>query len=255
MAPLEKPTLLFVSGAWHTPQHFKPIRTICEAKGYPTECPLLRTIEACPPTNLMDDAEQMRELLKKLIEDECKDVLIICHSYGGLVTSQAADADFSKESRATKGLDGGIIRIIFMAAFIMSPGQALVDAYGGSLPSCFPIDKDGRMSVGQPGEGGSMLYHDMPQDEQDHWATELRRSSRLCPVTPITQAGHLYHPMAFIFTERDRPFPIDAQRALIKTLRLENDVEIHTETLDSDHSPFLSQPHNLVDLIARIAAM
>ncbi|ORY71833.1 Alpha/Beta hydrolase protein [Pseudomassariella vexata] len=249
MTPASKPCILFVHGSWHTPKHFEPIRAILESKGVHSYCPLLRTIDACPPISPADDAELIGETLKRLIEVEERDVLLVGHSYGGHVASEAADANFAKRVREAASLSGGLVRIVFIAAFVSPVGATLADAYGGKLPPLFPVDEHGRMSMMN---GAAGLYHDMPEKDQKLWTSELRTSSMLCPLTPLTKAGYLDHPLSYFFCQQDRALPIEIQRAMIKTLRQKHGLEIDTETLDSSHSPYLSQPETVADLLVEL---
>lgn len=50
------------------------------------------------------------------------------------------DAEFSKKAREAKGLAGGVIRLVFMCAFLLPLGDSLGSAFGGSLPPFIPID-------------------------------------------------------------------------------------------------------------------
>ncbi|MCJ1435965.1 hypothetical protein MMC27_005341, partial [Xylographa pallens] len=79
-----------------------------EAHGYPTECPCLPSFNAKPaPSNFAEDAAAIRSALDNLVVDEGKDVIVVMHSYGGAVGSQAVDESLGKKARHDKGLAGG----------------------------------------------------------------------------------------------------------------------------------------------------
>lgn len=111
-----------------------------EANGFPTPCPFQPSVGKLPPIGLAEDAQCIRDELKKLVEVEQKDVIVVAHSYGGIVTTQAVDAEFSKKAREAKGLAGGVIRLVFMCAFLLPLGDSLGSAFGGSFPPFIPID-------------------------------------------------------------------------------------------------------------------
>ena len=66
------------------------MRDSLEAEGYTTVCPCLSSFNAKDTTiSLPEDATCIKAELKKLIEDESKEVIVIMHSYGGIAGSEA----------------------------------------------------------------------------------------------------------------------------------------------------------------------
>jgi pimeloyl-ACP methyl ester carboxylesterase len=140
MASLKNPTVLLVHGAWHTPKHFERVRVFLETAGYRTSCGELPTTGQLPPIGLFEDAQSIRDELKRLIEDEHRNVFVVAHSYGGVVATQATDAEFSRAARAAKGLPGGVLRIVYMCAFLPLLGESVASLFGGSLDPAISID-------------------------------------------------------------------------------------------------------------------
>ena len=128
------PTIFFIHGAWHSPKHFQPIRDLFESEGYPTECPCQPTFDAKPPTSLVDDVKVMRSELNELIEEQGKDVIVVMHSYGGIVGTEAVQELLGKKARESKGLPGGVLRLLYMCAFVPPLGESLASTLGGELP-------------------------------------------------------------------------------------------------------------------------
>jgi hypothetical protein len=93
----------------------------------------------------MEDAECIRSELTELIDAKSKDVVVLAHSYGGMVASQAIDSDFGKKVRESHGKSGGVVRIVYMCAFIVLKGESLGSALGGGpapdtkLPPFIPV--------------------------------------------------------------------------------------------------------------------
>lgn len=138
---MSKPTVLFVHGAWHSPKHFQPARDAFELAGYPTECPRQPTFDAKPGTaTLYEDAKCIRSLLDELIEAQGKDVICVLHSYGGVVGTEAIHESLGKKIRQENGLKGGVLGILYMAAFILPLGASLGSAFGGSLPPFIQVE-------------------------------------------------------------------------------------------------------------------
>jgi pimeloyl-ACP methyl ester carboxylesterase len=130
---MSKPTVLFVHGAWHTPNHFAPVRRVFEEAGFPTSCPRLPSVGNAPPIGLMEDAQCIRDELVRLIEGEERDIVVVAHSYGGVVATQAVEQRFAKKTCEKEGKKGGVVRIVYMCAFLMNVGEPLPGASGGSL--------------------------------------------------------------------------------------------------------------------------
>lgn len=80
---------------------------------------------------MYDDAQFIRGELELLI-DQGQDVVLVMHSYGGVVGTQAA-AGLGKVERQNKGQKGGIIRLFYACSFILPLGHHLCTALGGEL--------------------------------------------------------------------------------------------------------------------------
>lgn len=127
-----KPVIFILHGAWHSPEYFEPVKPRLEALGYTIVCPPLRTIGAVPPTlTLYDDAAQVRAELDLLVENG-EDVFLVMHSYGGMVGTEAA-AGLGKEERSKRALNGGVIGLLYVCAFMLPLGHHLCTAIGGEL--------------------------------------------------------------------------------------------------------------------------
>lgn len=127
-----KPLIYILHGAWHSPQYFEVAKGRLEALDYTVMCPKQPSTGAVPPTMTMyDDAAQVHAELDLLIEGGLE-VFIIMHSYGGLVGSQAA-AGLGQIERSKRGLQGGVIGLLYVCAFILPLGHHLCTALGGEL--------------------------------------------------------------------------------------------------------------------------
>lgn len=73
---------------------------------------------------LQKDIDQIHTLLKKLVEIEQRDVLLVAHSYGGTPSLYAA-AGLWKHQRAAEGAAGGVIKIALMSSSLSLPGRSV----------------------------------------------------------------------------------------------------------------------------------
>lgn len=127
---MDKPTFVFSLGAWLTPVVFDAVRGRLDTLGYPSECPAHPSIGAEPPSlTLEDDVASLRRVLTTLA-DEGKDIVLVAHSYGGVVASTASEG-LVKHVRAESGKLGGIVKVVYLAAFALDKGQSLLGMLGG----------------------------------------------------------------------------------------------------------------------------
>ena len=129
-----KPTVLLVHGAWHGPIHYKPFTDMLETAGFPTCCPSQPTWGGPPSLTVEEDAATIRSALQTLVEEQSKDVIVLMHSYGGHVGSQAVDESLGKKTRSAKGLRGGVVHLVYMSAFVLSVGESLAAAWVEASP-------------------------------------------------------------------------------------------------------------------------
>ena len=139
-SPRSKPVVLIVTGAWHQPAHYQALVDALEADSYAVAIPQLPSFDAAPHISMLDDALEIRRTLDKLLAVGW-DVIVLAHSYGGLVATEAVTHPYLKSSRTLIGRSGGVVALIYMTAFLLAPGQTLATALGGgSLPPHTPID-------------------------------------------------------------------------------------------------------------------
>lgn len=130
MTTTEKPTILFVPGAWHFPAGFDVVREQLKALGYPSEAVALPSIGAIPPAkDLSDDAAHLRVSIEKLA-NHGKKIVLVTHSYGGVVGSCAVEG-LGFGERKSAGVEGGVIQLVYLSAFALPKGTSLLDALGG----------------------------------------------------------------------------------------------------------------------------
>ena len=128
-----KPTVVWVPGLLHTPEHFKLIISALAKVSIPSLAISLPNIGAGAATAApYDDLKTIRTKLEELV-DEGKEVLLISHSYGGMPACQAVRG-IEKSQRVKCGQPGGVIRVVFMAAFIIQEGQSIWTFMDGMLP-------------------------------------------------------------------------------------------------------------------------
>lgn len=120
----QKPVIFLIHGAWHTTAPYRQLLDIFEAKGYTTAAPELPSgAEPMPADPPESDIRCCNKELQWLV-DEGKEVVVVAHSYGGVVAPEAA-LGLGVRERSAKGLAGGVSRVVYLAAFMLEPGRTL----------------------------------------------------------------------------------------------------------------------------------
>lgn len=106
-----RPTIIIIPGAWHQPVHYTALAEPLRQQGYKVEVAALSTMgdpDAIRAKTHHDDVEIVRALLEPHLAAG-REVVLVGHSYGGLVATDTA-AGFTVEERGAvpTGPDGGL---------------------------------------------------------------------------------------------------------------------------------------------------
>jgi hypothetical protein len=136
-----KPTILILHGAWHHPVHWAKQISLLQSNSYEVLCPVQPSYNAQPAiTTLQDDAAFIKAVLSKLINEEGKEVIVVMHSFGGMVGTESITEDMSKNNRAREGKKGGVVKLLYICAFLLHKGESLATPLGGELPPYIPVE-------------------------------------------------------------------------------------------------------------------
>ncbi|KPI42965.1 uncharacterized protein AB675_1923 [Cyphellophora attinorum] len=126
----KKPVILLVTGAWHAPEHYAPLIALLRSYGYTVHCPLLPSnSQSQPPANLDDDILFIRPYALSLLS--ATDLVVLTHSYGGMVASYAL-------ANLTQISPNRLTHLIYMTAFLPLPGESLCSIFGMVPPFLRP---------------------------------------------------------------------------------------------------------------------
>ena len=135
----ELPTIMLIQGSFQISKVYCKLKRGLVAQGYPTIHPELPSCsntdsEDFPQVSLIDDALAIRTVLTRQVEYEEK-LVVVMHSYGGLVGSEAATEELSYAKRHAQGLPEGVIHLFLYSAFLLNEGQSVLGAFGESANS------------------------------------------------------------------------------------------------------------------------
>ena len=116
----------------------------------------------------------------------------------------------------------------------------------GPLPPYVKLEEDGTFMI-TPGTEINCFYHDCTLEVAAWAAKQVRPQSQSVLQSAITKASWRSKPSTFILTKQDRVLPPDMLRQFAG--QATNTVEI-----DSSHSPMLSKPSRLAELLISAAA-
>lgn len=124
-----KLTLVFIPGAWHGPEYYGTLIAQLQKHGYDAETLHLPSAGRDFAANAYDDAAFIQQTTARLA-DQGKDLVLIMHSYGGVPGTESAKG-LLKKDRLAEGKQGGIVALVYIAAFLLPEGVSVFDSLGG----------------------------------------------------------------------------------------------------------------------------
>jgi hypothetical protein len=138
---MSKPTLVFAPGAWYPATAFNPIidKLTQGPDGYTCHTVAFPSVQqATTVRDLQPDIAAVRALVEPEL-DAGRDVVVISHSWSGLPVNSALDG-LGKADREKDGKTGGVVKLVFISAFIPDVGESLIGAFGGTPPDWYVRD-------------------------------------------------------------------------------------------------------------------
>lgn len=135
-----KPEFVIVPGAWHGPESFDPTSALLEKAGYAVHGVQLPCFGAQPPLENFDpDVAAIRDVVNKVLSAG-RDVVLIMHSYGGVVGCEALSEYVQEAGKGGKEGWGRVRRLVFVSAFVMAEGGSLMAGLGGNNLPWFEVE-------------------------------------------------------------------------------------------------------------------
>ncbi|KAL3418116.1 hypothetical protein PVAG01_09831 [Phlyctema vagabunda] len=248
-----KPTFVLVPGAWHSPDSFGPTTNLLKKAGYPVHGIHLPSTGASPPhkTNEIDVAH-IRSQISDILSAG-KDIVLVMHSYGGTVGSEALTEYVQEIEKGTqKEGQGKVLRLVFCTAFCLPLGGSLGKALGGKPLPWFILNED--ETIVSPGTPKEILYNDISDEVAAPLIAQLRPLGYGTYFTEMTVEPWKVIPSTFILCSEDRAIPLFAQEGMIKQAQeiAPSSFDV-VERCDAGHSPFVSQPEWLAEKLVKAA--
>ncbi|BAV04911.1 Pimeloyl-ACP methyl ester carboxylesterase [Filimonas lacunae] len=231
-------TIVLVHGAWSDSTAWNAITPVLRDKGH-------TVINVNLPGHGADNTSPAN-ISMRLYVDEVKkaignrtDIVLVGHSMAGVIISQVAEE-----------IPAQVKELVYLAAFLPQDGQSLLslaqndkDAHLGKY---LTVDKEHGLAIVSKEGITDAFLQDTPGNIVDfviaHWKAEP-----LAPLaTPVTLTNANFGSIrkAYIHTTEDHAVSYSAQIQMVKATPVKK-----TYTLHSSHTPFLSVPAKLADIL------
>ncbi|GHG27320.1 alpha/beta hydrolase [Streptomyces filamentosus] len=220
----DKPTIVLVHGFWGGAAHWANVVVELHRRGHDR----IRAVEN-PLTSLGDDAERTR----KMIGQADGPVVLVGHSYGGAVITEAGDLPNVKA-------------LVYVAAFAPdageSPGRLSEEMPPAAFENIAP-DSDGYLWI-RPEKFRESFAQDLGADEALVMAVTQKAPLGSTFGDAVTAPAWRAKPSWYQVSTEDRMIHPDNERRMAARMNPRKTIE-----LDASHASLASRPREVCDLI------
>jgi pimeloyl-ACP methyl ester carboxylesterase len=222
-----KPTIVLVHGAFADGSSWQRVIPILQRDGY--------TVVAVqnPLTSLAADVETTR----RVIDAQRGPVVVVGHSYGGAVITEAAAGNANVKA------------LVYVAAFAPEVGEP-IGAYGERYPAALGAalkpDAAGFLYI-DPAKFHAVFAADIPAAEARVIAATQKPIIGTVFGASVNQAAWKTIPSWYLVTQDDRAINPDLERFYAKR------IGATTVEIKASHVPFLTHPRQVARMIERAA--
>lgn len=221
--------IVLVHGFWGGAAHWAKVITELSKRGYTS----LHAVEM-PLTSLADDAERVR----KMVRQQEGPVILVGHSYGGAVLSEAGDLP-------------NVAGLVYVAAFAPdageSPGGITQEDTPVAAPNLAP-DSDGYLWV-KPDKFHESFCQDLTADEALVMAVTQKAPMASTFGDAVTAPAWKVKPTWYQISSRDNMIAPTNQARMSARMNARKVI-----TLDASHASLASHPVEICDLIEEAVA-
>ena len=253
MTSTANPAVVILHAAWHSLLVYYPLLEALVEGGYDHCIPHLRSCNnpASPSIGLKDDAAVVRRELHAIrTKDPKRRIIMLMHSYGAVVGSEALNPRFGLPE-----LPGGLddIYLVYLAVFMPSKGNNCESAFNdptypiAALPNGATIPRD----------PGHFFFNGLSEDLRKQEAKKIVKQNGKALMDPVTyeawrevglgrwngehgdeaQEAEQKLRIWFVVFEDDRAIPQHVQRGFVEAVREEGAL-VREISLKVGHSPF-----------------
>jgi pimeloyl-ACP methyl ester carboxylesterase len=219
----DAPTIVLVHGAWANGSSWARVVPLLQARG----------LDVIAVHNPLSSFEADVAATRRVIEAQAGDVILVGHSYGGAVITEA-------------GTSNKVRALVYVAAFAPSGGESINAIVGVSgQPEWFSeIRADaGGMLTWSPKGMAKYFAPDLPPLEAALLTATQAPFFAGAFDGKVTSAAYRQKPSWYVVADDDRIIPAALQLAFARKMGAK------TSHVASSHVPMLSQPQAVVDAI------
>jgi len=217
-----KPTIVFVHGLWADGSSWNKLINPLVDKGY-------KVISVQNPTTSLEDDVAAT---KRAIDRAGSDVILVGHSWGGFVITEA-------------GADPRVKALVYIAAFAPDKGEtvaSLGDSVSPTILSGFVQNANGYLTLSREGVGKAFAG-DLTQKEQDVVYVVQEPAFQKVFGDVATNAAWKTKPSWFVVASEDNAINPELEKRMAKRANAK------TTILKSSHVAMLSKPNEVLDVI------
>ena len=225
---MSKPAIVLVHGFWGGAAHWTRVILELKALGHTD----IRAVEN-PLTSLADDAERTRKMVSQIDGP----VVLVGHSYGGAVITQAGNLPNVKA-------------LVFIAAFAPDAGESPGGITQEHLPEAAPNlapDSDGYLWL-KPDKFHESFCQDLPADEGFVMAVTQKAPLVSTFGDAITDPAWKHKPNWYQISSKDRMIAPENQQRMSGRMDARKVI-----TLDASHASLASRAKEVAELIDEAA--
>lgn len=234
--------IVLVHGAWHGAWCFSALQTALDSRGVPSIAIDLpgHGASTAALTDLYGDAQCVVDTLAMLRSRGVDNVVLVGHSYGGAVITQAAF------------MDPRVAHLVYVAAFVPQTGHSVISQLMSmpqqdvTLARAMIATDDGN-SVINPELASVAFYGSCSPEVVAAAITRLSPQPMATMTQEVTGSPHEDIPSTYVLCLRDNAVHPEHQKIIAQLCNT-------LVTLDTDHSPFISmtlETANILESVAR----
>ena len=226
---MSKPAVVLVHGFWGDAAHWGKVIVELDRRGYGS----LHAVEN-PLTSLADDTRRTQQMIKQIDGP----VLLVGHSYGGAVITEAGDLP-------------NVAGLVYIAAFAPDAGEglgAITEQMPPAAVANIAPDSDGYVWIAKD-KFHESFCQELPADEALVMAVTQKAPLGSAFADAVTDPAWKRKPTWYQVSTEDRMIHPDNERRMAQRMNPRKTIE-----LAASHASLASQPTAVCDLIDEAAS-
>jgi pimeloyl-ACP methyl ester carboxylesterase len=229
---------VLIHGAWHGAWCWEKVQAFLLAQGHQVIAP---DMPGHGSNQKPHHAVKFRDYIDCIISsvEACKQrPILVGHSFAGMFLSYVA-----------ANYPGKIEKFIYLSAYVPVSGESFFRISERlcetPLSEGIIVDKENSRLILNGDQVAHILYHCSNTEEQTAAISKLSPEPLTPFATPVNLPNFDYNAInaEYIFCKEDRALKFQDQQWMAERLQCK------TSTLPSDHTPFISMPHELAQLL------